>query len=333
MLFRSAGLLVLAATRGDGETGEDVTVNVRTIGSIPLRLRTDGQAAPTVLEVRGEIYITRADFDALNAAQAAAGDKLFVNPRNAAAGCIRQLDSRIAARRPLSFFAYGTGEIEGWQWPATHGEVLDAFAAWGFPVNRHRALVRGAQGLIDYHRRIGEIRGDLGFDIDGVVYKVNSLALQRQLGFRSREPRWAVAHKYPAQEEMTEVLDIEVQVGRTGAITPVARLKPVFVGGVTVTNATLHNEDEVRRKDIHIGDWVVVRRAGDVIPEVVRAIPERRPANARAFVMPVSCPSCGSEVRRDEDEAVARCSAGLFCPAQRKQALDRKSTRLNSSHT
>jgi DNA ligase (NAD+) len=315
------GVLALAATRGDGETGEDVTANVRTIRSIPLRLRGDSARAPEVLEVRGEIYINRNDFKALNDSQNAAGEKLFVNPRNAAAGCIRQLDSRIAARRPLSFFAYGTGESSGWQMPQRHSEVLDAFAAWGFPVNTDRKVVRGAAGLIAYHRQIGESRNALPFDIDGVVYKVNSLALQRQLGFRSREPRWAVAHKYPAQEEMTEVIDIEVQVGRTGAITPVARLKPVFVGGVTVTNATLHNEDEVRRKDIRIGDTVVVRRAGDVIPEVVRTVAEQRPANAGIFEMPTQCPSCGSAVRRDEGEAVTRCTAGLFCPAQRKQAL------------
>jgi DNA ligase (NAD+) len=315
------GVLVQAATRGDGETGEDVTTNVRTIRGIPLRLRTADAPAPEVVEVRGEIYITRSDFETLNAAQDAAGDKRFVNPRNAAAGCIRQLDSKITARQPLSFFAYGTGDIGGWTLPASHSEVLDTFAAWGFPVNQDRAVVQGADGLIAYHRRIGETRNALPFDIDGVVYKVNSLALQRQLGFRSREPRWAVAHKYPAQEEMTEVLDIEVQVGRTGAITPVARLKPVFVGGVTVTNATLHNEDEVRRKDIHIGDTVVVRRAGDVIPEVVRALVERRPADARPFVMPVTCPSCGSAVQRLEDEAATRCTAGLYCPAQRKQAL------------
>ena len=315
------GVLALAATRGDGETGEDVTTNVRTIRGIPLRLRADVILVPDVIEVRGEIYINRRDFDALNEAQRAAGEKLFVNPRNAAAGCIRQLDSRIAARRPLSFFAYGTGETSGWVLPALHSEVLDAFAAWGFPVNTDRAVVAGAHGLIAYHRHIGDIRHTLPFDIDGVVYKVNSLALQRQLGFRSREPRWAVAHKYPAQEALTEVIDIEVQVGRTGAITPVARLKPVFVGGATVTNATLHNEDEVRRKDIHAGDTVVVRRAGDVIPEVVRALAERRPADARPFVMPTLCPSCGSAIRRDEAEAVARCTAGLYCPAQRKQAL------------
>ncbi len=324
------GVLVQAATRGDGETGEDVTANVRTIRGIPLRLRTAVQpepeapqvpVVPLVLEVRGEIYIKRRDFEALNESQRAADEKLFVNPRNAAAGCIRQLDSKIVAKRPLSFFAYGTGELADWVMPARHSDVLDAFAAWGFPVNTDRAVVSGAAGLIAYHQRIGESRNRLAFDIDGVVYKVNSLALQRQLGFRSREPRWAVAHKYPAQEEMTEVIDIEVQVGRTGAMTPVARLKPVFVGGVTVTNATLHNEDEVRRKDVHIGDTVVVRRAGDVIPEVVRVLAERRPADARAFVMPVTCPSCGSAVRRDEDEAVARCTAGLYCPAQRKQAL------------
>ena len=315
------GVLVQAATRGDGETGEDVTANVRTIRGIPLRLRSDARPTPEVLEVRGEIYINRSDFEALNEAQTAADEKQFVNPRNAAAGCIRQLDSKIVAKRPLSFFAYGTGELADWAMPARHSEVLDAFAAWGFPVNTDRAVVLGADGLIAFHRRIGEARNSLPFDIDGVVYKVNSLALQRQLGFRSREPRWAVAHKYPAQEELTEVIDIEVQVGRTGAITPVARLKPVFVGGVTVTNATLHNEDEVRRKDIHIGDTVVVRRAGDVIPEVVRALAERRPADARPFVMPATCPSCGSAVRRLEDEAATRCTAGLYCPAQRKQAL------------
>ncbi|MBM3341186.1 MAG: NAD-dependent DNA ligase LigA, partial [Betaproteobacteria bacterium] len=316
-----AGALVQAATRGDGETGEEVTANVRTIRAIPLKLHQARIAAPAVLEVRGEIYITRKNFEALNQAQQAEGGKRFVNPRNAAAGCIRQLDSKVAARRPLSFFAYGTGEVAGWAMPARHSELLDALAAWGLPVNQDRAVVAGAQGLIDYHRRIGETRLELPFDIDGVVYKVNSLELQRQLGFRTREPRWAVAHKYPAQEEMTEVIDIEVQVGRTGAITPVARLKPVFVGGVTVTNATLHNEDEVRRKDVHIGDTVVVRRAGDVIPEVVRALAERRPATARAFVMPAVCPSCGAALKRDEGEAVTRCTAGLYCPAQRKQAL------------
>lgn len=315
------GVLALAATRGDGETGEDVTVNVRTIRAIPLRLHADIRAVPDILEVRGEIYINRRDFDALNAAQQTAGEKLFVNPRNAAAGCIRQLDSKITARRPLSFFAYGTGEISGWTPPARHSEILNAFAAWGFPVNADRAVVQGATGLIAYHRRIGETRNALPFDIDGVVYKVDRLDLQRKLGFRSREPRWAVAHKYAAQEELTEVLDIEVQVGRTGAITPVARLKPVFVGGVTVTNATLHNEDEVRRKDVHIGDTVVVRRAGDVIPEIVRVLAERRPPDARAFQMPATCPACGSAVRRDDGEAAARCTAGLYCPAQRKQAL------------
>jgi DNA ligase (NAD+) len=315
------GLLMQAATRGDGATGEDVTANVRTIRAIPLRLHTHNTVVPDVIEVRGEIYINRSDFEALNEAQRRSGDKLFVNPRNAAAGCIRQLDSKIVARRPLSFFAYGIGETGGWTLPARHSEILDAFAAWGFPVNADRSVVSGAAGLIAYHRHIGETRHTLPFDIDGVVYKVNRLDLQKQLGFRSREPRWAVAHKYPAQEALTEVVDIEVQVGRTGAITPVARLRPVFVGGVTVTNATLHNEDEVRRKDVHIGDTVVVRRAGDVIPEVVRTLTERRPADARAFVMPKECPSCGSAVRRDEDEAVARCTAGLFCPAQRKQAL------------
>mgnify|MGYP003704241687 FL=1 len=277
------GVLVQAATRGDGATGEDVTANVRTIRVIPLRLHAAGGTAPKVIEVRGEIYIDRRDFEAMNASQQAAGEKLFVNPRNAAAGCIRQLDSRIAARRPLSFFAYGTGESEGWTPPLTHSGVLDAFAAWGVPVNDKRAVVQGAQGLIEYHRRVGETRNALPFDIDGVVYKVNSLALQQQLGFRSREPRWAVAHKYPAQEELTTVLAIEVQVGRTGKLTPVAKLAPVFVGGVTVTNATLHNEDEARRKDVRVGDTVVVRRAGDVIPEVVSVLADKRLPDAQIF--------------------------------------------------
>lgn len=313
------GVLTRAATRGDGETGEDVTANVRTVGQIPLRLRTE--RPPAVLEVRGEIYMNRADFERFNARASAAGEKTLVNPRNGAAGSIRQLDSKIAASRPLSFFAYGLGEIRGWNVPPTHAGVLDALESLGLPVCRERAVLRGPQALADFHARVGAQRGGLPFDIDGVVYKVNSLALQQELGFVSREPRWAVAHKYPAEEAMTEVLGIDVQVGRTGALTPVARLAPVFVGGVTVTNATLHNEDEVRRKDVHIGDTVVVRRAGDVIPEVVRVIPEKRPILAPEFIMPRACPVCGSQVVRAEDEAVARCSGGLYCPAQRKQAL------------
>ena len=315
------GLLVQAATRGDGETGEDVTSNVRTMKAVPLRLCGE---APPVLEVRGEVYMRRADFERLNARQAEAGEKTFVNPRNAAAGSIRQLDPAIAARRPLSFYAYGLGDVEGWQVPDNHAGVLDAIADFGLPVCAHRAVVQGAQGLADFHARIAGLRDSLPFDIDGVVYKVNARALQQQLGFVTREPRWAVAHKYPAQEAVTLLRDIEVQVGRTGALTPVARLEPVFVGGVTVTNATLHNQDEIDRKDVRIGDWVIVRRAGDVIPEVVAPVVERRTAELPRFVLlerfPV-CPVCGSHVVRGEDEAVARCTGGLFCPAQRKQAL------------
>ena len=313
------GLLVRAATRGDGETGEDVTENVRTVRQIPLRLNTP--EPPAVLEVRGEVYMKRVDFERFNARALAAGEKTLVNPRNGAAGGVRQLDSKVAASRMLSFFAYGLGEVQGWLTPATHSAILDALAAFGFPVCAERAILRGAQALADFHQRVGEGRADLPFDIDGVVYKVNSLALQEQLGFVSREPRWAVAHKYAAEEASTEVLGIDIQVGRTGALTPVARLAPVFVGGVTVTNATLHNEDEVRRKDVHVGDTVIVRRAGDVIPEVVRVLPEKRPILAPEFIMPRCCPVCGSQVVRAEDEAVARCSGGLYCPAQRKQAL------------
>ncbi|NUT15320.1 MAG: NAD-dependent DNA ligase LigA [Cupriavidus sp.] len=312
------GRLVQAATRGDGETGEDVTVNVRTIKAIPLKLR--GQA-PAVLEVRGEVFMFRRDFDKLNARQAEAGDKTFVNPRNAAAGSLRQLDARITARRPLSFFAYGLGELQGVERPPTHSAMLDGFAALGLPVCKDRAVVKGAQGLLDFYRDIGKRRDELPYDIDGVVYKVNALAEQERLGFVSRAPRFALAHKFPAQEMTTIVEDIEVQVGRTGAITPVARLRPVFVGGVTVTNATLHNEDEIRRKDVHVGDTVIVRRAGDVIPEVVAVVAERRPADARAFVMPTACPVCGSHIEKLEDEAIARCTGGLICAAQRKQSL------------
>lgn len=315
------GVLAQAATRGDGETGEDVTSNVRTVKAIPLRLQGE---APPVIEIRGEVYMRRDDFERLNTRQAEAGDKTFVNPRNAAAGSIRQLDPGIAARRPLSFFAYGLGDTGEWSAPATHAEVLDAIAAFGLPVCAHRAVVLGAQGLADFHARMGTLRDTLPFDIDGVVYKVNSRALQQQLGFVTREPRWAVAHKYPAQEAVTLLRDIEVQVGRTGALTPVARLEPVFVGGVTVTNATLHNQDEIDRKDVRIGDWVIVRRAGDVIPEVVAPVLERRTGEPPRFVLLdkfPTCPVCGSHVVRGEDEAVARCTGGLFCPAQRKQAL------------
>ena len=313
------GILVQAATRGDGEVGEDVTGNIRTIRAIPQRLR--GRRAPRVLEVRGEVYMTRRDFEALNERQRAAGQKTFINPRNTAAGAVRQLDPAATAQRPLHFFAYGLGESEGFTTPSTLSAVLDAFEELGLPVNRDRRRARGPDELARFYEDVAARRAKLPFDIDGVVYKVDRLDLQQTLGFVTREPRWAVAHKFPAEEMATEVLGIDVQVGRTGAITPVARLAPVFVGGVTVTNATLHNEDEVRRKDVHVGDTVIVRRAGDVIPEVVRVLLDKRPRGAKAFVMPTGCPECGSAVVRLPDEAVARCTGGLVCPAQRKQAL------------
>ncbi|TVT48521.1 MAG: NAD-dependent DNA ligase LigA [Denitromonas halophila] len=312
------GVLVRAATRGDGQTGEEVTHTVRTIGQIPLRLHGD---APAVLEVRGEIYMRRDDFERLNATQRERGEKTFVNPRNTAAGAVRQLDPAVSARRPLSFFAYGLGETQAWTEPATQSGLLDALADFGFPVCSHRCVSDGPEGLIAFHARIEAMRDALPYDIDGVVYKVDDRSLQRELGFVSREPRWAVAHKYPAQEEMTRLLGIEIQVGRTGALTPVARLAPVFVGGVTVTNATLHNEDEIRRKDVRIGDQVIVRRAGDVIPEVVGPVVAHRDGSEREFEMPTVCPVCGSHAVRGEDEAVARCSGGLFCAAQRTQAI------------
>ena len=313
------GALIRGATRGDGYSGEDVTANLRTIRAIPLRL--PGQHPPALLEVRGEVLMLKADFEQLNRVQRDKGEKEFVNPRNAAAGSLRQLDSRITAARHLAFFAYGVGAAEGAPAFGKHSELLDYLVEHRFPVAKERKVVRGASGLLGYYRAIGDKRPRLPYDIDGVVYKVNDLAAQEKLGFVSRAPRFAVAHKYPAEEAMSEIVAIDVQVGRTGALTPVARLKPVFVGGVTVTNATLHNEDEIRRKDIRIGDTVVVRRAGDVIPEVVRVVPEKRHSHARTFVMPAKCPVCGSAVRRLEDEAVARCTAGLYCPAQRKQAL------------
>ena len=321
-----AGILVQAATRGDGEFGEDVTQNIRTIGQIPLRLNH----APAVLEVRGEVYMRRDDFEALNERQririaaGEKGEKTFVNPRNAAAGAVRQLDPAIAAQRPLSFFAYGVGEVQGTFAVTTHLELLETLRGWGFPVASQTATALGAAGLIDFHQRMGEQRDQLPFDIDGVVYKVNSLALQQRLGFVSREPRWAVAHKYPAQEQLTQVLAIDVQVGRTGKLTPVAKLAPVFVGGVTVTNATLHNEDEAKRKDVRVGDTVIVRRAGDVIPEVVGVVPAAEGANhnrGAVFAMPHECPVCGSSAIREEGEADYRCTGGLFCSAQRKQAI------------
>ncbi len=312
------GVLVRAATRGDGEVGEDVTPNARTIRAIPLRLH--GVDAP-VLEVRGEVFLRRRDFEQINERQREAGDKVFVNPRNAAAGFLRQLDAGVTASRPLSFYAYGVGDVSGWTPPSTHSAMLDTLASFGVPVAAERRVAGGADDLVAFHADIAARRDRLPFDIDGVVYKVNPLELQRQLGFVSREPRWAVAHKYPAQEELTQVTGIDVQVGRTGKITPVARLAPVFVGGVTVSNATLHNEDYIRSLGLMIGDTVIIRRAGDVIPQVVSVLPERRPKNARAFAMPLACPVCGSSVAREEGEKDLRCTGGLFCPAQRKQAL------------
>jgi len=310
--------LVVGATRGDGYTGEDVTENLRTVRAIPLHLP---HSAPAMLEVRGEVLMYKREFAKLNERQREAGDKEFANPRNAAAGSLRQLDSRITAKRPLRFFAYGVASPEGLPQLATHAALMDALLGWGFPVSLDRAVVRGVEGLLGFYRRIGEKRASLPYEIDGVVYKVNALAQQDALGFVSRAPRFAIAHKFPAEEAITELIEIDVQVGRTGAITPVARLKPVLVGGVTVTNATLHNEDEIRRKDVRIGDTVIVRRAGDVIPEVVGAVSERRCGTERSFVMPTACPVCGSHIERAEDEAVARCTGGLYCPAQRKQAL------------
>ncbi len=322
------GLLVQAATRGDGEVGEDVTQNLRTVGQVPLRLLGD---VPAVVEVRGEVYMRRDDFDRLNElqrekiAQGQKNEKTFVNPRNAAAGAVRQLDPAIARQRPLSFYAYGWGEMtppeEGGPAFTSHHEVLKTFGDWGLPVSDRIRLCEGAEDLVAFHQDIGRTRDGLPFDIDGVVYKVDSLVRQRQLGFVTREPRWAVAHKFPAQEQITTVESIDVFVGRTGKLTPVARLAPVFVGGVTVSNATLHNEDEVLRKDVRVGDQVIVRRAGDVIPEVVAVVPGSRRADAVSFVMPRRCPVCDSEAVREADEADWRCSGGLFCAAQRKQAL------------
>ena len=314
------GVLVQAATRGDGASGEDVTVNIRTIRAIPLRLT--GKKIPDVLEVRGEVFMHRDDFEKMNKYAATLGEKEFANPRNAAAGSLRQLDSKITAKRPLSFFAYGLGAFEPINWlPKTHSQLLDHYVELGLPVCQERRVVSSVEGLNQFYQEIGRKRNQLPYEIDGVVYKVNSFSQQNTLGFVSRAPRFAIAHKYPAQEEITTVLGIDVQVGRTGAITPVARLSPVLVGGVTVTNATLHNEDEVRRKDVRVGDTVVVRRAGDVIPEVVTVVLDRRPQHTQPFEIPSRCPICDSHIERLVDEAIARCSGGLFCAAQRKQAL------------
>jgi DNA ligase (NAD+) len=313
-----SGVLVQAATRGDGTRGEDVTHNVRTIKAVPVRLRGK---APEVLEVRGEVFMTLAGFKVMNEKALAAGEKVFVNPRNAAAGSLRQLDPRLTATRPLDAFFYSVGETRGWKVPARHSESLEQLRAWGLKVSPLVRVVQGAKGCLDYYEDVGKQRAKLPYEIDGVVYKVNRLQYQRDLGFVARAPRWAIAHKFPAHEENTVVRGVEFQVGRTGALTPVARLEPVFVGGVTVSNATLHNMDEVQRKDVRIGDTVVIRRAGDVIPEIVKVVLEKRPHNAREVRLPKHCPICASDVERVEGEAVARCTGGLFCAAQRKESL------------
>ena len=312
------GVFTRAATRGDGTTGEDVTANVRTIESLPLRLRG---VAPRVLEVRGEVFMPVAGFERMNVEAASRGDKVFVNPRNAAAGSLRQLDPRITATRPLDLFFYAVGVVDGVELPTKHSQVLQRLRDWGLRVCPEVRVVRGVAGCLDYYRSVGSRRASLPYQIDGVVYKIDDLAAQRDLGFVSRAPRWAVAHKFPADEALTVLRDVEFQVGRTGALTPVARLEPVFVGGVTVSNATLHNMDEIARKDVHIGDTVVVRRAGDVIPEVARVLPERRLAHARVPRMPTHCPICASPVERDAEAAVARCTGGYRCSAQRKERL------------
>jgi DNA ligase (NAD+) len=316
------GLLQQAATRGDGYTGEDITQNVRTIACVPLRLR--GEGYPERLEVRGEVYMTLQGFATLNQQQARRGDKLFANPRNAAAGSLRQLDPRVTASRPLSMDCYGIGQVEGQHAdmiPDRHSDILAALKGWGLRTNEHIQTVQGVDACLQYYQHINAIRADLAYEIDGVVFKLDQIEWQQRMGFVARAPRWAIAHKFPAQEELTIVDAIEVQVGRTGALTPVARLEPVFVAGVTVTNATLHNLDEVRRKDVRVGDTVVVRRAGDVIPEVVSVVLERRPPGTRVFELPSRCPVCDADVVRVEGEAVSRCSGGLYCPAQRKEAI------------
>ncbi|MDO8345269.1 MAG: NAD-dependent DNA ligase LigA [Cellvibrio sp.] len=318
LLYRD-GLLVRGATRGDGTNGEDITQNVRTIKSIPLRLA--GSGYPSVLEVRGEIYMPKAGFNALNEKARAAEEKLFVNPRNAAAGSLRQLDSRITASRPLEMCAYSVGWIDGGELPETHSGILAALKTWGFLTNRETQVAKNIQEAMGFYRHIGEKRDALAYDIDGIVFKVNSRQLQDTLGFISRAPRWAIAYKFPAQEESTTLLDVEFQVGRTGAVTPVARLQPVFVGGVTVSNATLHNRDEINRLGIKIGDTVIVRRAGDVIPQIVQVVESKRPVDARDILFPEHCPVCSSPVETVADEAVARCSGGLVCAAQRKEAI------------
>lgn len=328
-LLYQNGVLVRGATRGDGTHGEDITQNVRTVASIPLRLR--GTGYPALLEVRGEIYMPRAGFTALNEAARAKGEKLFVNPRNAAAGSLRQLDSRLTAIRPLEMCAYSVGMVDnipaGHPWPIKHTDILQALRGWGLLINRELAVANDIEECIAYYRKIQQKRMSLAYDIDGIVFKVNQLEFQQKLGFVSRAPRWAIAYKFPAQEEMTQLLDVEFQVGRTGTVTPVARLQPVFVGGVTVSNATLHNRDEINRLGIKIGDTVIVRRAGDVIPQIVAVVESKRPTDTRAILFPEHCPVCGSPVETLPGEAAARCDGGLICPAQRKEAIKHYASR------
>jgi DNA ligase (NAD+) len=321
-LLYENGVLTQGATRGDGETGEDITTNLRTIKALPLKLRDSGKAGfPAMIEVRGEVYLPLAGFEKMNKEAAAKGEKVFVNPRNAAAGSLRQLDPKMTAQRPLAFYAYQVGFHQNWTLPKTHAEVLEQLRGWGFPVSGLIEVVQGCGGCLDYYRRMQQRREQLPFDIDGVVYKLNDLAGRDELGSVSRAPRWALAHKFPAEEALTVVDNIEFQVSRTGALNPVARLQPVFVGGANVSNATLHNLDEIERKDVRIGDTVIVRRAGDVIPEVKGVVPERRPAHARRPAVPKHCPVCGAEVERAEGDVNARCTNGLSCPAQLLGAL------------
>lgn len=318
-LLYANGVLIRGATRGDGQTGENITQNLRTVPSIPLKLM--GSGWPQRLEVRGEVYMPKAGFDALNQQAQKKGGKTFVNPRNAAAGSLRQLDSKITANRPLEMCCYSVGLVEGGELPSTHSDVLQLLHEWGFRINDQMAVVQGIESCIEYYQNLQLLRDSLHYEIDGIVFKVNDLDLQHKLGFVSRAPRWAIAYKFPAQEEMTRLLDVEFQVGRTGAVTPVARLEPVFVGGVTVSNATLHNGDEIARLGVRCGDTVIVRRAGDVIPQVVQVVLDKRPENTRPIQFPKRCPVCDSEVFRSEDEAVARCTGGLYCAAQRKEAI------------
>lgn len=318
-LLYEGGLLVRAATRGDGRTGEDVTLNIRTIDAIPLKLR--GENYPAVIEIRGEVVMPKAGFEKLNRQQLAKGEKPFVNPRNAAAGSLRQLDPKITATRPLSFYSYGIGLINGMSLPNKHSDMMNKLKSWGLRINPESRVVIGAQGCVDYYKNLATKRNDLPDEIDGIVYKVNEIKFQDMMGFVSRAPRWAIARKFPAQEEMTKLTGIDIQVGRTGALTPVARLEPVFVGGVTVSNATLHNQDEIDRLDVRVGDNVIVRRAGDVIPQIVSVVKSKRIGKPRRFHLPDTCPVCGSETARFEDEAVTFCTGGLYCEAQRKEAI------------